>query len=494
MLFRLIGLSLLYLAMGSLYAQDWQPIRMGEKYNYKHSDSTLISHTIWADSVEVANGDSVFYLNRIYAPCDTCVSSDFGVFCQNCLFSINEPQFLNRKMNKIQGGKYHFYDTTSFVIHSLASTNTPWLFDTVNQTQAVVSLIDTMSLFGVVDSIKYISLSTGDIFRLSRSFGLLDFPDFKDLNTQYKLVGLKKNGADFGEQVPGMLDFYDFDVGDVLVHESSSFSGGGGEQTLDIEKKTITQIDDFTDSVVYTYHFYRKYIINDWGGLSSYSGEVARSIKKETFYPKQLVPGSEHVDIWGPYYHTVDYSRMVSGIGQGLPAIKIGEKNLISVNAINPQLNNPDIWVVRHLTFYQDHELFVYAPQKSHLLDSYNGFETSSNERLRGLIINGDTIGDIDPYGVFLSVNEQSLFSTTSISPNPSSSYFQIHIKDLPLSLQSADIEFRVFNTQGQEVLHKTESSSTYEHQIDLSGHSSGLYLLKIQIGDQYLTRKLYLN
>ena len=49
----------------ALNAQNWSPILTGEKMNYKHSDSAYITNTIWVDSAQIVNSDSLFFLNRI---------------------------------------------------------------------------------------------------------------------------------------------------------------------------------------------------------------------------------------------------------------------------------------------------------------------------------------------------------------------------------------------------------------------------------------------
>ena len=49
----------------AIHGQDWSPILPVEKMNYKHSDSAYITNTIWVDSVQIVDNDSLFYLNKI---------------------------------------------------------------------------------------------------------------------------------------------------------------------------------------------------------------------------------------------------------------------------------------------------------------------------------------------------------------------------------------------------------------------------------------------
>jgi hypothetical protein len=89
---------LLLFVLNSLTAQDWAPVRMGERYNFQQSPADVITQTLWADSVKVVNGDSVWYMNRTVRRCDTCT-----LFME---YYGNQPFFLGKEIAKQAYGHY----------------------------------------------------------------------------------------------------------------------------------------------------------------------------------------------------------------------------------------------------------------------------------------------------------------------------------------------------------------------------------------------------
>jgi hypothetical protein len=57
---------------GLCSAQNWAPLNLTDKYNYRLGSTAFITNTLWVDSVTVTGTDSVFHLNRIVTACDTC--------------------------------------------------------------------------------------------------------------------------------------------------------------------------------------------------------------------------------------------------------------------------------------------------------------------------------------------------------------------------------------------------------------------------------------
>lgn len=144
--------AFLFLLSLSSVSQNWKPLNITDKYNYKLGESEVITHTIFADSVLVINGDSVFYLNRIMTNCDTCANNQYNQFALK-----NQPQFLMRKMTKISDSLYFFQDTSQFCILPHKSLGETWLFDTTKNISAAITVVATAIIFGQTDSIKQIN-------------------------------------------------------------------------------------------------------------------------------------------------------------------------------------------------------------------------------------------------------------------------------------------------------------------------------------------------
>ena len=87
-------------------------------------------------------------------------------------------------------------------------------------------------------------------------------------------------------------------------------------------------------------------------------------------------------------------------------------------------------------------------------------------------------------YNTVLSLQDFDVFSKIKISPNPAKDFFSILKNNILLTDYSAEI----FNILGQKVIELSNFSS---NKIDISFLEKGIYLLKIQKGNQHKTIKL---
>ena len=202
------------------FSQNWSVINMTDKFNYRLDSDEVITATIWADSVDWNGSDSVFYLNRVL--CDSCATILGGpnTWCDTCYGLKNQPQFMQRKSVVSASGMVNFRDTNNIVLNTLSALNDTWLFDSVQSISATVLAISEDSVFGNTDSVKTLLLTTGDTVKLSKSYGLLQFPNGYGFNSYYRLVGIE--GRNQGEQIPRYAGFFDFDVGDMFEYHGYS--------------------------------------------------------------------------------------------------------------------------------------------------------------------------------------------------------------------------------------------------------------------------------
>ena len=117
-------------------AQNWKPVNQSDKYNYQLSSTDFITNTIKVDSVNVIEGDSILYLNRIVTNCDTCKNNEYNNFALK-----NQPQFLMRKMIKKSDSLFVFQDTLEYHIKPLSEWGESWVFDARNSIRAIVSYL-----------------------------------------------------------------------------------------------------------------------------------------------------------------------------------------------------------------------------------------------------------------------------------------------------------------------------------------------------------------
>jgi hypothetical protein len=229
-------------------AQNWLPVRSGEKYNYTWGDEAIIKTTVWADYISVSPGDSISYLNRLFkkVPVGTC----------NSIMTRNEPVFLQRELH-VTDSSFIFYSPETYVIPKDIYVGENWIFDTANNITASLSQVIAGTILGQPDSIRVILLSAEadsvlDTLKMSKAHGILKFPDFDTSGVYFSLAGLETEGL--GMQMPKKKDFYDFQVGDSFEYHKNYFntSDFGNDFIKTISRYTITNIQSGDSMLTYT--------------------------------------------------------------------------------------------------------------------------------------------------------------------------------------------------------------------------------------------------
>ncbi|MBK7410460.1 MAG: T9SS type A sorting domain-containing protein [Saprospirales bacterium] len=475
----------------SLQAQDWslvQPDRIG---NYQLSDESLISAHIWVDSVQGSpSGDSLFFLNRVARLFYNWDEVDFGL--------TNQQQFLQRRVRKAPDGGFRFEgDSSAFVLFGGKSPGTDWLFDTVQQIDAQVLDQWEQTTFGVADSVQSLLLSTQDTILLSKTFGILRFPDRSQPGQYFELVGL--DGTPYGEQVPKGPDFFLIQPGDVLYYFGGDYFGpdiGDGPRykgRFVLEEKSM---DNDTLVLLFSYTLREEvYSVNyeTWEWKWRYSGTFSNSqIFRITpdhfshFYKGQHVPvpaNSQEFTFectYYPYdsllYGVVDYfpaedGSLMKGIGhdpytngdQPLLALSAGGDSLV----LPSKYGSADIWDYR-----------VYYQQGPGLRE-WQGwcFEISGARILTGSIIAGDTLGQVySEEFLFHTGVEESLLPDDLVRafPNPANGEVWLEgPEDFPIS------EVLVYSPVGILVNRLSADHSRWVR-LDLNGCPAGLYHLML--------------
>jgi hypothetical protein len=204
---------------------------------------------LFSDSIKVSGNDTIFHLNRIGVFCNGSCPTITGTVPAGAI-AVNMPQFLQRQIIKHNSGLYSLYDTAHFVIKSLAQNGQSWIFDTTSAVTATCIAKIASNTFNFPDSVKTIILSSGDTIRLSKHFGVLQFPTPYSKNTYYRLAGIENSAsydstALYGLKVPNAWDIYKFSSGDRFCSTVSIiYTKGQGSVTqyqkiLDIDSLRI---------------------------------------------------------------------------------------------------------------------------------------------------------------------------------------------------------------------------------------------------------------
>lgn len=288
---KIIFLSFLVSAVASK-AQNWNVFNPAYRYNYKFDNSQLVSQVLFVDSVKNLGSDSIYYLNRIGL-------NNIGNP------SYNMPQFLQRSIKKFSNGLVMLYDTCKLVINPSCHPGQSWLFDSVANVNAHCLSKNGHITFGLSDTVKTIIVGTNDTIKLSKNFGLLQFPDLYNKNKYYKLVGIEHAATYdsipfYGERVPNAWDIYNFNVGDRFCYSTYYFrknainGNGGSNGNFTIKGKMITQdgysyivegaVNSWADSVTSTV------IAHSSNTFSSISfTDLSGPSRVNTMYPGKLI-------------------------------------------------------------------------------------------------------------------------------------------------------------------------------------------------------------
>jgi hypothetical protein len=491
-----------------LFGQNWSPINFGDKYIFKSYENDYLAspyvansyqniptvHSIWIDSIEVINNDSVFHLNKVVK-----IIEDYPI-----THSPDDTGFLETKMIKSDDGlSYIFEDSignATFQIHHLASLNDSWVFNVSDNISATISQIEEQDIFGNLDSVKTIQLSSGETFKLSKNYGLFSFPNF-EYNSDLDLVGIE--GKNVGKQLPKFDGFYNFNIGDVFQYlEVRNYAlinapPNSPVKKEVIRKKTIIAKTVFSDSITYEYQVLEYESIFKYVGnyIEVDSENINEKTVSETYYKNNHITNSYPEQFVGPFQN-VD-TNLINGWHTGYiendPASVTRDNLEVYINAENKitkkiqvedgflgicpdgtynfSCSGPNYFIGVDIRFDEGLGLVEY---------NLSGFETgSTNYSLKGYVKNQDTIGVVFDDDDFMVANENINIENLNftIFPNPVNELLQISfLKNITIH---SHLSF--YNNFGQIVFSKNINQGQTTIEIDVRKLPSGVYFLKIE-------------
>lgn len=257
---KLLHFSLLF--SFSLSAQNWSPVSLTDKYNYRLDNDVVVTQTIWQSGFSLSGIDTTFQFNKI--SCDTCINISGGpASCTTCYVQDHSPVFFGYSLVKNASGWTNFRNPGSRTINLFAALNDTWLFDTTNNVTAQVIFTGTTNVIGFPDSVKTILLSSGDTVQYSKNFGITIWPNGYGQNNYFRLVGI--HGRNIGILVPRMTDYFDFQIGDMFEYwMRTSSCGNTSLQYTDERKYTITGVQHNGDTTIYQAHGLHRTSWVDW--------------------------------------------------------------------------------------------------------------------------------------------------------------------------------------------------------------------------------------
>jgi len=483
--------GLLFFISGMINGQQWRPLTPGEKFNYRIDSAGYISNSIWVDSVRIENGDSVFFLNRVVTSCDTCSTWYTYTFWRLC----NQHQFLEKKMIRKTGGLYVFQDPGKYNLKTIAPLNASWIFDSVANITAQIINIDQQLIFGVYDSVKTIYLSTGDTILLSKSHGILKFPDLT-LGQHYHLEGIE--GRNAGIAVPKFVDFFNFNSGDVFQYYYDSYNYGIQSGYGGLKKVTITSRDSSAG-----YYAYEATVIScNWPQYMGFHGDTAHFYEMDTlvfqdsathfcnYYPLQIMENQVDIYFGGPNSTimaiTKDTNQMITKAFGGGNSENPLPAPYIHGNSQTPPL--PYEVLVPAGYFYYIRE---YKTGLGLTKDNYMVFEATGDYELIGYIKNGDTTGLVYPDDVILeTIPENDPGSRIKVFPNPANDKVSILFDETPKD----PVRIELYSPEGSLILKEFSENHLKKVEINVNFLRRGIYYIRIYMNDRSFHKKLIIR
>jgi hypothetical protein len=207
----------------SSFCQDWQVLNSSWGPHYGDPGSEEITNSIRYEKVYSLD-DTVRYLFPVhFEKCVDCESIE--AFCiydanaQDTLYIKTMP-FLGDSASASSFGT--ILHGTDLLIKEDAAVGEEWTY-WVNENEFYGEVIsaEEIEIFGTIDSVKTYEFSHGYNLSLSKSFGIAEItpPNSETI----ELKGIPE--LQMGNYFPALREFYDFEVGDVLVYRSNHWTG-----------------------------------------------------------------------------------------------------------------------------------------------------------------------------------------------------------------------------------------------------------------------------
>ena len=475
----------------SLIGQNWIPVNPDYKYNYRHDTAQYITNTIYIDSIEIINGDSVFYLNRIMSACDTCTSLPWGTGYYQLK---NQPQFLQKKIIRIDEDVWMFDDTARFYLKPGAESGESWVFDSIQNITAQVDQKYLGTIFNIQDSIKRISLSDGRELSISRNYGIVAF----DINVGESIYLEGIEGLDLGIQIPKFHDFFNFQVGDVFQYYAWAgwATGSGYASVYTQEKMTILNKYVFPDSVRYDIHKigrkvywdtsfpYDTSYFNEFSSISfiDSAGHICNKYNNEMLRNPEIVIIEEY-----PHFAKAELSQ------ENDTTVTKGFGSVQYDNSVFTYQNYPDTSLHEDLLEACCTDLYI-STYKTGLGETFYSlwiFEFEQGRELLGYIKNGDTVGIIiDDSTLTYTYDLTANTGSFSIYPNPATGHFYMD-NNSPVS---GEVILDIYTVNGVKVRSMNLSPGLKTHCIQVPELTQGLYILVLRDRKQNRYKKLIIR
>lgn len=373
------------------------------------------------------------------------------------------------------------FNSNSLFFLSHASPGDSWTFNgytsiTVTCTSAIVDTI-----FGINDSMKIFTLDDNGYyttdslishpFKLSKTFGLVNFVSFEDLMyvqglfKLYQLIGVEDSVQMSGYRQPVFTEFFPYHQGDVLLWEDPFITSVFPLMVnYSYHRDSITSVTVYADSLIYTYD---RTSLNSNGQVSNYYGitnRIKRSQEGKLLETAPFLIANFNNNIFPNYGIYLLNDSLLGNTYQRMSFTGGDQLDPINCVVLSPSDYYDEVFYSTRYGF-EKHCSYYYEPDVCF--------------KLIAASLNGTVYGNLNlPVGVGEMVSRNII----DVYPSPATDY--VYFKTNTDSVAS----LQIFNSMGKIVL--SMDGINLSEPVNLSSLASGIYFATLQIqGEWYHSR-----
>jgi len=474
-------LASMLLSLSSQAQADWRPFRPGLIYSYSTASSPTF--LLRLDSAyTTAAGDSAWAFNRLLRPLDNTALGGLFAYAvcrksRNNLFGARlrrETASGDFLLENVAEGSYQ----TGLVLRlrPQVATGSTWMASTSPAITATLSSRVWQPVSPAPgspsDSVATITLSSGQVLRLSRRYGLLEGPRWLGTNSnppQYTVAELPATLANSPLYPPTLFNLH---PGDRLGYSEMPQSVGGPPCTTTRTLRIIQSRQQTVDSLIITFREQSLIITSGYLGcgtpgtvtLPAHTGRLAFSLRTGQSPQFEALPllSGEYKPLARPF--TTNTIVVGTGLSQPLSGAScIGGRSLLSYQQMHG--SGQAYGLITDGNWFQ-----YFAPQTG--LGDIRTHETL----LDYAQTTGGTCGSSTSYAGLLPTKAEQAATIASVAPNPA-------VEAAVLTLRNPaqpGTRLQLRDALGR-LLHTTELRAGQQSEtISLNGRAAGLYFVQL--------------
>lgn len=401
--------TLLLLCISTIcFSQNWNLVNPNRTVFFQHSDSTNITNTIVIDSTLMNGTNTNYYTGYAFKYCDICQGGGVYRYAKELLGFTIEDDITNNQ---------YILDNNTIKQHT--QLNNAWAFNT--SLNATIIDVTEQLILNVLDSVKTIELSNSDTIIISKSFGVIRYPDFENLGKFYELVGYHEGQNSFGDYLPNFWRTYDFNVGDILSYDIQFIDGWCNENYT----ASVKIIDDLSNGD--TIKFLVRTLYNYHASATNQDGCLPSSHTHNSLSTVLVINDKRRYEnIYGIQFIDTTLSAMTNTYPIMNYFYNYNSEHIAASHFQHPifgttkqihHLNNPSDSTFQLTEF--NHIKYFSNTFGTILLSPLPNVSGDYYSELTGAIINGDTTGTVYNFPDDLGVEENKTSNTLEFYPNP---------------------------------------------------------------------------